>query len=48
MGHLQYFEWACIIGDLWREWPHAKRRDFERNFYWLHVLRRKYDHEDLR
>ena len=39
----QYKEWATIICDIVRKWSNARRLKFEREFYWLHVLRRKSD-----
>ena len=39
----QYKEWATIICDIVRKWSNTRRLKFERDFYWLHVLRRKSD-----
>jgi len=37
----QYKEWAGIIADVVRKWTAAQRREFQRKFYWIHVLIRK-------
>jgi hypothetical protein len=39
----QYKEWAQIIGDVVQQWEETKRTEWERQFYWIHILTpRKY------